>query len=183
MAAYHIVLVHFPIALWMTATLAILIRAVSNGPLAIAIDRALVPLLSIGLLSGLLALAVGSQVWPWDTLSTSPMGRNHMLWAVWTTAYWTIMLLTRWLQGSAVWHGPGRWIMALLAIIGAGLLGITGTLGGHLSGKYTDLAIVLNKLGWDVHRTFYLPDLTLIALALASAILLFIGWRGSRAES
>ena len=34
MAAYHVVLVHFPIALWMTATLAILFRAVSDGPLA-----------------------------------------------------------------------------------------------------------------------------------------------------
>ena len=183
MAAYHIVLVHFPIALWMTATLAILIRAFSNGPLAIAIDRALVPLLTIGLISGVLALAVGSQVWPWDTVSTSPMGRNHMLWAVWTTAYWTLMLITRWVQGSAVWHGPGRWIMAGLAIIGAGLLGITGTLGGHLSGKYTDLAIVLKNIGWDVHRTFYVPDITLLALIAATLLLFIIGWRSAAASS
>jgi uncharacterized membrane protein len=34
MAPYHVVLVHFPIALWMTATLAIVIRALSDGPLA-----------------------------------------------------------------------------------------------------------------------------------------------------
>lgn len=182
MAAYHIVLVHFPIALWMTATLAILWRAFSNGPVALAVDRALVPLLFIGLLSGLLALAVGRLVWPWDTLSTSPMGRNHMLWAVWTTSYWTLMLITRWMQGSAVWHGPGRWIMAGLSIIGAGLLGITGTLGGHLSGKYTDLAIVLKQLGWDVHRTFYVPDMTLLALLAASVALLVIGWRAASAE-
>jgi hypothetical protein len=49
MAAYHVVLVHFPIALFMTATLAILLRAVSAGPLARATDRALVPLLAVGL--------------------------------------------------------------------------------------------------------------------------------------
>ena len=53
MAAYHAVLVHFPIALLMTATLAILVRAVSAGPLAQAVDRALVPLMAVGLLAGL----------------------------------------------------------------------------------------------------------------------------------
>ena len=31
MAGYHVVLVHFPIALFMTATLAILLRAISDG--------------------------------------------------------------------------------------------------------------------------------------------------------
>ena len=51
MGAYHAVLVHFPIALLMTATLAILVRAVFDNPLARAIDRALVPLLTIGVLS------------------------------------------------------------------------------------------------------------------------------------
>ena len=134
MAAYHVVLVHFPIALWMTATLAVLLRAVSDGPLARAVDRALVPLLSLGLLSGIAAYVVGLMVWPWDTLSSTPMGRNHMLLATWTTAYWALLLVTRWLQGEAVWHGVTRWVMAGLALLGSALLGITGTLGGHLVG-------------------------------------------------
>lgn len=180
MAAYHIVVVHFPIALWMTATLAILYRAVSDSPVAIAVDRALVPLLWIGLASGLLALLIGRFAWGWDAISTSPMGRNHMLWAIWTTAYWALMLVTRRVQGPGIWHGPGRWVMAGLAIVGAGLLGVTGTLGGHLSGKYTDLAIVLNKLGWNVHRTFYVPDMTLLALAVATVLLALIGWRAKQ---
>lgn len=49
MAPYHVVMVHFPIALWMTATLAILLCAFSDGQLAKAVGRALVPLLSISL--------------------------------------------------------------------------------------------------------------------------------------
>ena len=53
MAAYYVVLVHFPIALWMTATLSILLRAFSDGELAQAVDRALVPLLTVALISGL----------------------------------------------------------------------------------------------------------------------------------
>lgn len=183
MAAYHVVLVHFPIALWMTATLAILWRAASSGPVALAVDRALLPLLAIGLASGLGALAVGAMVWPWDAVSTSPMGRNHILMAVWTTSYWVVMLVTRWIQGEAVWNGPGRWVMAALALLGSALLGITGTLGGHLAGIYTDLAKVLRGLGWEVHRTFYVPDYTLATIAAAALALLVIGWLASRARA
>ncbi len=184
MAAYHVVLVHFPMALWMTATLAIVWRALSDGPVAKAIDRALVPLLVTGLISGIIAISVGLMVWPWDAISTSPMGRNHMLMAVWTTSYWALMLVTRWLQGEELWSGPGRWVIAGLSLLGGGLLGITGTLGGHLAGIYTDLSHVLRALGWEVHRTFYLPDLTLAALVVAAAILTAIGWwAGSRSTS
>ena len=74
MAAYHAVLVHFPIALLMTATLAILVRAVSAGPLAQAVDRALVPLMSVGLLAGVVAYVVGLLVWPWQAISSTPLG-------------------------------------------------------------------------------------------------------------
>ncbi|MFN3745323.1 MAG: hypothetical protein ACK4TL_11520 [Hyphomicrobiaceae bacterium] len=183
MAAYHVVLVHFPIALWMTAALAIVWRALSNGPVALAIDRALVPLLTLGLASGLVSIAVGLMVWPWDAVSTSPMGRNHILLAVWTTAYWTVMLITRRLQGEHIWSGLGRWIMAGLAILGAGLLGITGTLGGHLAGIYTDLSKVLRALGWEVHRTFYLPDTTLAILVVAALVLVGIAWWSGKQRS
>lgn len=180
MAAYHVVLVHFPIALWMTATLAILWRAISDGPVALAIDRALVPLLTISLVSGIVAMAVGLMVWPWDAVTTSPMGRNHILLAIWTIAYWALMLATRWIQGEAIWDGPGRWVMAGLAILGSGLLGITGTLGGHLAGIYTDLAKVLRALGWEVHRTFYAPNVTLLVIVAGAMALVAIGWVASR---
>jgi hypothetical protein len=183
MAAYHVVLVHFPIALWMTATLAILFRAFSNGPLALAIDRALVPLLALGLVMGLAAFTVGLLVWPWEALSSTPMGRNHMLLATWTVAFWTLLLATRWIQGEAVWNGATRWVMAGLAILGAGLLGITGTLGGHLIGVYTEVVDVLRFLGWEVYTTFYLPTLTLIIVVLAAILLAAAGWWGSRPES
>lgn len=180
MAAYHVVLVHFPIALWMTATLAILWRALSDGPVALAIDRALIPLLTIGLLSGIAAMTVGLMVWPWDAVSTSPMGRNHILLATWTTCYWALILVTRWLQGEAIWYGPGRWVMAVVAVLGSGLLGITGTLGGHLAGIYTDLSKVLRALGWEVHRTFYVPNMTLGVIVASTIALLAIGWLASR---
>ena len=180
MAAYHVVLVHFPIALWMTATLAILIRAFSDGPLAKAIDRALVPLLALGLITGVAAYVVGVMVWPWEALSSTPLGRNHMLLATWTVAYWTLLLVTRWLQGEAIWEGVTRWIMAGLAILGSVLLGITGTLGGHLIGVYTEVVDVLRFFGWEVYTTFYAPNLTLVAIVVGAVLLAAIGLWGAR---
>lgn len=180
MAAYHVVLVHFPIALWMTATLAILWRAVSDGPLAMAIDRALVPLLTLGLISGVAAYLVGTQVWPWETITSTPLGRNHMLLASWTVAYWAVILAIRWLKGEAVWLGVTRWVMAALAILGVALLGITGTLGGHLVGIYTDVAGMLRALGWEVYTTFYVPTTTLWIIGAAIIVLVGLGVWGYR---
>ena len=180
MAAYHAVLVHFPIALLMTATLAILLRAVSDAALARAVDRALVPLLTVGLLSGVVAYVIGFLVWPWEAISSSPLGRNHMLLATWTLAYWALLLVTRWIQGEAVWEGMTRWVMAGLAILGSILLGITGTLGGHLVGIYTEVSEALRFLGWEVYTTFYVPNVTLAAIVIAAFILALIGIWGSR---
>lgn len=180
MAAYHAVLVHFPIALLMTATLAILLRAVSDGPLAKATDRALVPLLAVGLLSGVVAYSVGLLVWPWEAISSTPLGRNHMLLATWTLAYWALMLAIRWSQGEAIWESVTRWIMAGLAILGSALLGITGTLGGHLVGIYTEVSEALRLLGWEVFTTYYVPNFTLAAILIAAVILAAIGILGRR---
>lgn len=182
MAAYHVVLVHFPIALWMTATLAILFRAVSDGPLAKSIDRALIPLLTVGLISGLAAYVVGLMVWPWETISSTPLGRNHVLLATWTVAYWALLLATRWIQGEAVWEGAMRWIMAGLAILGSGLLGITGTLGGHLVGIYTDVSEAVRLLGWEVYTTFYVPVLTLGIIGVTTLLLIGLGFWGQTAR-
>lgn len=182
MAAYHVVLVHFPIALWMTATLAIIWRALSDGPLAKAIDRALVPLLTIGLVSGVVAFGVGLMVWPWETVSSTPMGRNHMLLASWTVAYWALLLAMRWLQGEAVWEGAMRWVMAGLALLGSVLLGITGTLGGHLVGIYTQVSDALRPLGWEVYTTFYVPTFTLAAIGAVTLLMIGLGIWGRAAR-
>lgn len=178
MAAYHAVLVHFPTALWMTATLAILLRACSDGALAKSVDRALVPLMTIALVSSVAALASGFMVWPWQTVSSTPLGRNHVLLALWTVAYWTLLLVTRWLRGEAVWEGLSRWIMAGLALLGSILLGVTGTLGGHLVGIYTELSSALRLLGWEVFTTFYVPDATLIVIGAITLLLVGLGLSG-----
>ena len=77
MGPYHIVLTHFPIALWTLAMAVILLRVLSAGPLARRLDQALVPLLTVALLFGLAAYATGTQVWDWESISASPLGRKQ----------------------------------------------------------------------------------------------------------
>jgi hypothetical protein len=175
MAAYHILLVHFPIALLTVAMLAILLRAVSSGRLAQAVDHALVPLLGIGVLSSVVAFGIGLLVWPFDAISASPLGRNHVLSASWTLAYWALLLAVRWRVGEAVWDGPSRWVMVGLAMLGSVLLAITGTLGGHLTGTPTAASQALRAMGWEVYTTFYVPKSTLMAIGGACVALLIIG--------
>jgi hypothetical protein len=136
--------------------------------------------LALGVFSGVVAYIVGLSVWPWEAISATPLGRNHMLLASWTLAYWTLLLVTRWVQGEAIWQGVTRWVMAGLALLGAGLLGITGTLGGHLVGIYTELSEVLRFLGWEVFTTFYVPNLTLAVIVVAAIVLAAIGFWGRR---
>jgi hypothetical protein len=183
MGAYHIVLVHFPIALWTTAALVILIRALSDSAFAKACDRVLVPLLVLGIVGGFVAYIVGLTVWPWEALASSPLGRNHMLAATWSLAYWTLIAVVRWRAGEAIWDGSGRWIMLGLGGLGAGLLTVAGTLGGHLSGTATLVSEALRFFGWEVYTTFYVPNFTLAVIVLSAVVLAVIGiWRPKVAE-
>jgi len=183
MAPYHHLIVHFPIALFTTAALVILMRAFSTGPVSQAAARVLTPLLALGVASALLAYALGLSVFPLETLTSSPLGRNHLLAATWTIAYWTLILVTSWRLGEAVWEGTRRWIMLGLGALGAGLLTVTGALGGHLSGSPSAVSQVFRLLGWEVYRTFYVPEFMLIALVVAAVAMAALGFAGRGARA
>jgi len=178
MAAYHVVMVHFPIALWLVAGLAIFIRGVSAGAIGQSFDKALPTLLVGGLIFGAVAWGLGLSVWPWETLSATPMGRNHMLLASWSWAYFALLTWLRLRHGAAIWQGLNRLLMVGLAGIGVAFVGITGTLGGHLVGNYTEVGQVLRLLGWEIYTTFYVPDLALWVIVAVSVVLLALGVLG-----
>ena len=166
MGPYHALMVHFPVAFWTAGSVILIVRALSDGPLARAFDRVLVPFLVLGVLSGLIAYVLGLMVWPPDTLQTTPLGRNHMMAATWSMFYWVSVLFLRWWVGERVWDGVvNRLIMLGLGALGTGLLTITGTLGGHLHGAPTFLSDVLRQVGWEVYATFYFPTWVLVLLA------------------
>ena len=180
MAAYHVVIVHFPVALWLASALLILLRVVSDGPIGQAADRALPVFLVLGVALGALAYGVGLLVWPWEGLSSTPMGRNHMLTATWSLAYFTLLMVTRLMQGEALWHGMARWVMLVLSGVGVVLVGITGTLGGHLVGIYTQVGEVLRLLGWEIYTTYYVPSMTVVLLVVLSVVMTGLGLMARR---
>jgi hypothetical protein len=81
-----------------------------------------------------------------------------------------------------VWEGIMRWVMAGLALLGSALLGITGTLGGHLVGIYTEVAEALRFFGWEVYTTFYVPMFTLAVIAIVTLLLVGLGVWGRAAH-
>jgi uncharacterized membrane protein len=181
MAAYHHLLVHFPIALWTTAALMILWRALSDAALAQAAGRLLTPLLALSVVTGFIAYFVGLSVFPFDTITSSPLGRNHLMASSWSLAYWTLLLVTSWRLGEKVWEGTRRWIMLGLGALGGILLAVTGTLGGHLSGSPSAVSQLFRLLGWEVYTTFYVPDFMLALLVIAAAAMASFGLNGRRA--
>ena len=182
MGPYHAIMVHFPVAFWTTAAVIIIVRAVSDGALARAFDRVLVPLLVLGLVTGVAAYILGFLVWPAETLQTTPLGRNHAMAATWSLAYWTALLAIRWWSGEKIWEGGvNRLVMLGLGALGAGLLMVTGTTGGHLAGAPTFLTDVLRGVGWEVYATFYVPTWMAAVLVLLIVAMPVVAWLGRRA--
>lgn len=180
MSAYHVMLVHFPIALWTTAFLIILARALSGAPAVRAAEGALTPLLGLGALTGAAAFAAGLLVWPPEAVASSPLARNHVLLGAWSLSYWTLLWLVRWRAGERVWEGMSRWAMLVLAALGMGLQTLTGTIGGYLAGNPSAVSEIVRRLGWEVFTTFYLPTWMLALVVIAALLLVALGVAGSR---
>jgi hypothetical protein len=167
MGPYHAIMVHFPVALWTVAAGIIIFRALSDGVLARAFDHVLVPLLLTSVVTGVMAYVLGLLVWAPETLQSTPLGRNHMMAATWSLFYWAAVLFLRWWAGERVWEDlTNRLIMVGLGALGAVLLTITGTLGGHLHGAPAYLSEILRMLGLNVYRTYYVPTWVLGVLVL-----------------
>lgn len=180
MGIYHLLVLLFPIALWNTAFLFILIRVLSDGNLAMTLEKAIVPLVFVGLVGGFVAYGLGLLVWPYSALTASPLGRNHMAMATWTLAYWTVLCVLFWRLGDLLWAGANRWLALVLSAVGVAVLTITGTLGGSLSGNPSAVSEIVRMAGWETYTTFYVPSLTLAIMVGASVVLLVLGFWGRR---
>lgn len=184
MGPYHAIMVHFPVALWTVASGIIVFRGLSAGPLARALDRGLVTFLAIGSATGLVAYVLGQLVWPPDTLQMTPLGRNHMMGATWSLCYWTAVLFLRWRTGERVWERTiNRLIMVMMGMVGAVLLSITGTLGGHLHGAPAYVSELLRVVGLDVYQTFYVPSWVLVVVAVVIVAMPLIAVAATRAHA
>jgi len=177
---YHILMAHFPVALWMAAYLFILIRSLSDSQFAVRLQKAIWPLAALGTLAGFVTYGLGLTIYPWSAITESPLGRNHIMLATWTLSYWTVMSVLGYRFRRHLFDGAQRWITLVLATIGAMVITITGTLGGSLGGTPSLVTKSLSWIGWDVYMTYYLPTWMLVAYGAGALLLIAIGIVGSR---
>lgn len=169
MGVYHLLVQAFPIVLWNTAFLFILIRVFSHGKLARNLGNSVTTLIFLGVLGGAVTFALGFLVWPFGALISSPLGRNHLALASWTLAYWTVLLVFSWRMGEALWQGTTRWTILGLSLLGVVFLNITGTLGGSVAHNPSAVStVVRHVLGWELYTTLYVPDFVLWVLVTVS---------------
>lgn len=169
MGPYHAIMVHFPVALWTVASGVIVFRACSDSAAARAFDHLLVPLLALGAITGVISYALGWLVWPAHALQATPLGRNHIIGATWSLFFWTAALFLRLWSGKLTWSDRTiRLIMIALGGLGAVVLALTGTLGGHLHGAPAQLSELLVLVGLDVYQTFFVPDWVLAVVAVVT---------------
>jgi len=180
MAVYHVLIVHFPIALWMTAYLFIALRTFSDAEIFVRLQKSIWPLILLGSLAGAIAYILGLQIYPWSAITQSPLGRNHIMLATWTLSYWTVMGILGFRLRRHLFDGAQKWITFTVGSIGALVVVITGTLGGSLTGTPSLVTKSLSYVGWNVYTTFYLPTWMLVVFALGAILLVVLGYMGRR---
>jgi len=179
---YHILVAHFPVGLWVTAYLFILIRTFSDSTIAVQLQKAIWPVAALGTLAGFVTYGLGLTIYPWSAITESPLGRNHILLATWTLSYWTVMSVLGYRFRRHLFDGAQRWITFTLATVGALVITITGTLGGSLTGTPSLVTKSLSWIGWNVYNTFYLPTWMLVVYFAGAVLLVAIGIKGYRAK-
>ncbi len=175
---YHILVAHFPVGLWVTAYLFILIRCLSDADFAVRLQKAIWPVAALGTLAGFVTYGLGLTIYPWSAITESPLGRNHIMLATWTLSYWTVMSVLGYRFRRHLFEGGQRWITLVLATIGVMVITITGTLGGSLTGTPSLVTKSLGWIGWDVYMTFYLPTWMLATFFAGTVVLIAIGLAG-----
>ncbi|SEW14960.1 hypothetical protein SAMN05444851_1712 [Aliiroseovarius sediminilitoris] len=180
---YHILVVHFPIALWLTAALFIFFRVFSDSQLAVRLQKSVWPLILLGSFAGLVAYGLGLSIYPWSAITQSPLGRNHIMLATWTLSYWTVLGVLGYRYRRHLFEGAQRWVTFVLTLIGATVVTITGTLGGSLNGTPSLVTKTLGKVGWEVYMTFYLPTWMLWAFGLGAVAIVTLGVLGRRSRA
>ena len=180
---YHILAAHFPVGLWVTAYLFILIRSLSDSTIAVQLQKAIWPVAALGTLAGFVTYGLGLTIYPWSAITESPLGRNHIMLATWTLSYWTVMTVLGYRFRRHLFDGAQRWITLALATIGVAVITITGTLGGSLGGTPSLVTKSLGWAGWNVYMTFYLPTWMLLVYAVGAIALVVIGVMGHRAQA
>ncbi len=126
---YHPLVVHFPVALWLTSFLFDVLFAWKKQPFFAAVSRSLV---GLGVLGAAISIAVGFV--DYVPLVASGVGqafidqhRVHSTLAYVTTVLYASLFLARWR-----WARLPQALSLTAALVGAVLISVTGYLGGEI---------------------------------------------------
>ena len=177
MNAYHGMLVHFPMALLLLASVLILIQIWLKQMNSYLMSVRL--LLLLGLLSGILSIVIGFMIWPMEAYLHSPNARNHIL-ATACSMFGYLMLYFIYRANIKPGDLASKLILSLYVLTVSFLLILTGTLGGNLAGNPSGLPALLKSLGWDLNYTMYLSNIGLALTMLISLIIIASSFMGSK---
>ncbi len=131
-----------------------------------------------GLLGLLLSAWTGMYAWPMSKLLESGVVRNKILFTVYATALWTIVVFMRTRFGRGLWSCPPMMtVYAGTAFVAFGFVGMAGSLGAHITQGGSALDFLWNFVGFRVASTVELGPQLAAAIALISAILFVVTLR------
>ena len=183
MTAYHGIAAHFPIALWACAFMIIFLRSFWQSIWIVKLSTVLSPLLLFAAVMGAVSIAIGLLLWPWSAVLSSSLARNHFMFATWSLLFWSMLWWLCVRKGDGLLQGRQRFIILIAASIGMGLVAITGTLGGKLTGNSSALPALLKAVGWDVYTTFYVPTSVLLLIVITSFLMIGVALMARRKEN
>jgi hypothetical protein len=126
---------------------------------------------ALGIIGLLLSAYTGMYAWPRDVLLDSAVIRNKIMFTVFSTVMWTGVLVIRARFGRGLWACP---MMAAvytgLAFVAYGVLGMTGSLGAHLTVGESVLDPFWNLIGMRVSDPITLSPGLAESIAIVSGI-------------
>ena len=92
----------------------------------------------VGSVAGMVGLVLsaytGMYAWPQDVLINDPIIRNKILLTAFSGAFWIGIIVIRTRFGRGLWTCPAMaTLYVALAVVGFGVVGMTGSLGAHLT--------------------------------------------------
>jgi hypothetical protein len=124
-----------------------------------------------GLIGLLLSSYTGMYAWPQDALINDPVVQNKILLTAFSTALWIGVAIIRTRFGRGLWTCPAMaTLYTALAIAAFGVVGLTGSLGAHLTKGGSLLDPFWDFLHIDVAETMSLAPVAAVLVAMGSMV-------------
>jgi hypothetical protein len=128
-----------------------------------------------GLIGLVLSSYTGMYAWPQDVLINDPIIQNKILLTAFSTAFWIGVVIIRTRFGRGLWTCPAMaTLYTVLAIAGFGVVGLTGSLGAHISQGGSILDPFWDFLHIDVTKTMSLAPMVAALVAMVSVMAFII---------